>query len=201
MRRPPRANKTKTPSFKVGGMVTTRSILEGKWVKNLDVDPDVEKFEYEPKRFQYAFEGILRTYLADFIVARLSREKLVVEEVKRDAALSKPEERARYKAIEREVARQGYDFRIVLQSYIERPPRFQNVQRLWSLNPEKASVVILNRVKSRFQTDSNSCLANFIEPESGITFDDLLVLVRSGKIVVDLDEVLNTNSSVIDVRW
>jgi hypothetical protein len=88
-----------------------RSRLEKRWYLALEYDDSVRAFFAEPFRIPYKFNGRTRTYVPDLLV-EYADKRLVLVEIKPDALLDEPENRAKFDAAREWCRGRGIQFQV-----------------------------------------------------------------------------------------
>ena len=96
-----------------GGTFKTRSSYETRYMQQLEDDPKVIKFIYEPFSLEYEHDDILKHYTPDFLVLRRDRVELI--EVKPSRMVTMGRNPAKFRTARRYCIESGYDFVVVTE--------------------------------------------------------------------------------------
>lgn len=103
---------------RLGRKVWVRSTWEGRVVRVLDLHPCVLRYEVEPIRIPYLFEGQQHLYIPDFLVV-VEGDITELWEVKPEELTDHPRNEAKMEALNKYVLEQGYNSRLVTLKDIE----------------------------------------------------------------------------------
>ncbi len=126
----------KFPSKKNGRMIHWESQLERDAVYIFEFSPGVIKYQEQPFKTHYTFEGQTRRYTPDFTVT-LSTGECIVVEVKPAERLLDPSERRRFDRIANHIQQLGFPFQILTEQEIRRPHLLENLQWLHRYRGER----------------------------------------------------------------
>jgi hypothetical protein len=96
-----------------GGLFRTKSTYETDFVRILELDADVISFSYEPIRIPYAYDGITRIYVPDFLVQYADTQ--IIVEVKPKKMVSLDKNQAKFEAAVSYAAAHFMEFQVVTE--------------------------------------------------------------------------------------
>lgn len=117
------------PSFKMKTMIPYESLLERDAILLLEFSPDVIRYQTQPARIAYYFEGRLRDYYPDF-EAEFSNELLTHIEVKPAKKLIQATEKDRFAAIAKHYDQSHIWFQILTEHELRKKSRLDNLRML-----------------------------------------------------------------------
>jgi TnsA endonuclease N terminal len=190
-------NIGKFPSLKVGKNVWWESLLERDYIHLLEFDPDVERYEEQPMRVPYPFEGKIRYYTPDFLVERIDGRRIVVE-VKSKKKASDDAFRLFFLAVAPVIHKRGYEFIVVTDEMIRVEPLLENIKILWGYS--RVTFYSRHQVLCRkfLRENDGASIADLARAlsDKGVTLPVIYSLVYRGALSVDLNCPLDPSSIV-----
>lgn len=113
-------------SHKMGCSFQFESILEKHFLALLDINPTVEQFFPQPKRFWYVEDGVKRHYTPDVCVHYIGRERPIYYEVKPISVAAYWERIGKTERLRSLILQCDADFEVVTSEHIESEPRLTN---------------------------------------------------------------------------
>lgn len=190
-------NIGKFPSFKVGRNIWWESLLERDYIYLLEFDPDVEKYEEQPIRVRYSFEGRVRCYTPDFLVERKGGRRVIVE-VKSKEKASLEAFRLFFLTVSPVIHNLGYEFVIVTDEMIRVQPLLEKVKILWGYSrvPFLSKHQLLCRKFLRENNGASIADLGRALSDKGVMLPVIYSLIYRGALAVDLNLPISPNSIV-----
>ncbi|MDT4955073.1 MAG: hypothetical protein QOJ02_3211 [Acidobacteriota bacterium] len=192
-----RKNIGKFPSLKVGRNVWWESLLERDYIHLLEFDPDVTKYEEQPIRVAYPFEGKVRHYTPDFLVERRDGRRIIVE-VKLKKKTSTEEFRLFLLAVAPVIQKLGYEFLVVTEEMIRVEPLLENLKILWGYS--RVAFFSRHQVLCRkfLRENDGATIADLARSlsDKGVTLPVIYSLIYRGALSVDLNLPLDPSRIV-----
>jgi TnsA endonuclease N terminal len=192
-----RKNIGKFPSLKAGRNVWWESLLERDYIHLLEFDSDVTKYEEQPVRVAYPFEGRVRHYTPDFLVERKDGRRIIVE-VKSKEKASTEEFRLFLLAVAPVIQKLGYEFLVATEEMIRVEPLLENIKILWGYSriPFFSRHQVLCRKFLRENDGASIADLACALFDKGVTLPVIYSLVYRGALSVDLNLPLDPSSIV-----
>jgi hypothetical protein len=192
-----RKNIGKFPSLKVGRNIWWESLLERDYIHLLEFDSDVTKYEEQPVRVAYPFEGRVRHYTPDFLVERKDGRRIIVE-VKSKEKASTEEFRLFLLAVAPVIQKLGYEFIVVTDEMIRVEPLLENVKILWGYS--RVAFFSRHQVLCRkfLRENDEATIADLARTlsDKGLTLPVIYSLIYRGALSVDLNLPLDPSRIV-----
>jgi len=183
------------PSRKSKAMISWESQVERDFLYLLETDPEVEAFVEQPERLRLEIDGDLHSYVPDFLIGS-HQGQLWFAEVKHDDEAERPENKAWFAAAAHACLQLNVGYRLVLESDIRREPRLSNAKlllRYTNIDPEHDIVVRATALVE----EAPMPLGALREALGGHQrHQDVMALLLSGQIAVNLDQPLTDDSPV-----
>lgn len=178
------------PSTKSNRTLHWESQLERDRMYHHEIDPQVCSFREQPKTYKLIVDGVLRRYTPDLEVIYHSGAT-IIEEVKPSERVSK--EVRLYQAMAAALEDSGIRFRVVTDTEIRRQPYLQNVKYLLPFRHFDVSEDAIECIADLFRTVRKIPFGQLHEKLSGkgLTITFLWALIAQGKLLADLEQVLN----------
>lgn len=182
-------------SRKAQRLLPWESQLERDALIIVDLMPEVEGVVVQPFKLTYQCDGRERTYFPDILISGDFGRTVI--EVKAKRELLKPENIKRFPMIQTALVEKGYQFEIWTEEDIRREPRSSNVGILNAYRLCEPTVFDANKLSSLFQASRNVLIQDIVDIiGDDVTLGDVLVLVATGHLKVDLDVKIGMHSPV-----
>jgi len=152
-----------------------------------------DAWQEQPFTLEYRYEEKSHRYTPDILVLWGTRREVV--EIKIDAEVDLPENRARFALIRELLSEHGYHFRLWKRSDIYAKPRLSNVSLILRYRSVEVPAVERERIRRAFSTTPEVGLHTF-RGTAGIAVQSVLRLVLDGTLHIDWWEPLSLGSRV-----
>lgn len=122
-------NIGKFPSLKNKKVVWFESHLERDFIYLAEFDREVIRYQEQPIKIKYVYDGKQCHYTPDFFIERQDKKQIV--EVKPQYKTEKEEFIAFSTSMQKLLASEGYEYIVITDSTIRLQPRLSNIRLLW----------------------------------------------------------------------
>lgn len=176
-----------------GEVIPWESFLEKNALMLLECDPSVTSFVTQPFTLQHPWRRRPRRYTPDILVYR-GRQPCVIE-VKSLERLSSPTYRLRMRLLKEWLRRSGIQFQFWTEHHIHQQPRLGNAQFLMRYRIRDVANTAEHLIRQSLAQSQKSTIGQLgASVDGGI--EDVLTLIVKGVLVVDLNQVLDSNTTV-----
>lgn len=190
----------KQSSLKNDQMIHWESLLERDYIRLLEFDPTVIRYESQPLVIDYAYKGKIYKYYPDFKIITTDHSARLVE-VKPSKFINKPENRVKFEVGKRYCEQYGWTFQVVTEEQI-RPGFLQyNLCKIRKtpevLTSKSICLQILRNLAKREICTIKELREMCDEIDKSDFFRCLYFLIYHHKIITDLiNEKLSVNSLI-----
>lgn len=185
------------PSFRLNAMLWFESLLERDYLCLLEFDHlDVLSFREQPGRIYYTLDGKGRRYTPDFYVERKSKRQII--EVKPESKALREKNRTLFRIASQICSREGYEFKVITETFIRVQPRLNNVKLL--LRYQRVTFVPQHEIYCHefFAARRSASLGHVMEffARKGAEKPAVYSLIRWGVLGINLMEPIDMDSMV-----
>lgn len=193
----------KFPSKKNKSSIHWESLLERDYIKVLEFDSMVEKYESQPIEIEYTYEGKNRRYYPDFLVTMTTGDEFIVE-VKPQRKLEDEDVKLKEEVGKMYCKEEGMSYKIVSEECIRKGYFQENFDFLYIYNEEYTNSKGIKLLLEIYNENKPCTIATLKDISlTQVTSDEfyahLFYLIYEKKISFDMyKEFINDNSIVGD---
>lgn len=189
----------KFPSIKTGRMIKWESQLERDYLYLVEFDPDVISCYEQPFKVEYfnELDRKIHQYTPDFLLTRRNN-KIEVLEVKDEKNALSEEYQSLFRRVAPILNHNGYEFKVVTDSFIRVEPLLSNVKLLQKYAKTKISnghLICLNHLFSERAEMPLGEVMNYLK-KNGIARQEIYALLRHGVISIDITRAIDSDTKV-----
>ena len=191
----------KFPSKKNRTMIYWESLLERDYIKTLEFNPEVIRFESQPIEIEFWFQGKKRRYFPDFLVT-LRTEEVYLVEVKPEKKVEDEENKIKAQVGEMYCKEQDWIFKVVTEKDIRQGYFLENFDFLENYKEEWTNIRGRQYLQ-RLYSDNKPCTIAELrertldEMENGEFYTHLYYLIYQQIIEADLISDLINGQTIL----